>query len=203
MNAQTICFLLILVCLGFSSAFSQYGLRLTNLEHAGVYNEVFKPALVPEISYVFSDIDDRFVASFGIGYGRIQARQDTFFSYGVLNGSTVIPSYDVYKQIKIVPLTFYYAVRPFEGPLRPLLGLSLNANFLIFNYDSRTVGFINKTVTNESLNSIGIMPFIGGSYQVGYERSFQLEVGHQIGYDSTKSWNRQWRTSLSIVFYLE
>lgn len=190
-----------IITLGSSHA--QYGLTFTNLEFRGDYAQVFKPALVPELSYYISEMDDEWQAGAKIGFTILPTRQDTFFNYAIQisQGSTVLPAYEIYEQVKYIPLSFFYAYMPLESSLRPVMGISVNADILIYNYQKRVETLVSSSEQNKSHGIIGLMPFIGGSYQFNDLLRCQIDVGHQFAIDTNRSKQRLWRTSLSVIYY--
>jgi hypothetical protein len=54
---------------------------------------VLKPALVPELGYSVSGIDDKWQFRAKVGFTTLSTRQDTIFNYGVLVSSGATSSY--------------------------------------------------------------------------------------------------------------
>ena len=202
MHTRLLFLAIVLGFAGLQPAYAQLGFRLMNIEHLGKYGERFKPTLVPEISY-YSIKYNRNIVGIGIGFGFLQTRQDTFRHYTFTNSTTptVLEVSESYENPRIIPLSLYFARRLITKPLSPILGATLHANILGYNLRSRT-GTSESYAVNESLNSLGVMPFGGVSYSLRNRVWLQLELGYQLALDAQEVFYRQVRTSLSAIYFL-
>jgi len=203
MILRTLFLTLFISIITLGSSHAQYGLKFTNLEFKGANAQVFKPSIVPQLSHYISEVDDTWQAGASIGFTILPTRQDTFFNYGirVSQGTTVLPAFEIYEQVKYIPISFFYAYMPLESSLRPIMGVTVNADIMIYNYENHVETLISSTEQHKEYAMIGLMPFLGGRYLFNDQLACQLEFGHQFAIDTNRSWQRLWRSSLSVIYY--
>ncbi|MES2655605.1 MAG: hypothetical protein V4620_08450 [Bacteroidota bacterium] len=180
---------------------AQYSVRASYIKPSGIFGYTFKPTVEAEIAFVDGEIDSKFRFGFSIGYYSLTARQDTFFSYGIRNGSVYLPAYSIWNSYKALPLALNLDYKILDKRFSPILGLDGVITLVDYKYISDLNSSYHKDVTGGTVTG-GFITRVGLQYELSDNFLIATSFGKNFGLDfKTMDANNIWKMQLGIVYY--
>lgn len=111
MNQRLIILLLLAVSLGHRCSAIDVGLKFSQLRPRGDIGETYDRGISYELLLAADHWDDKWRATIGLGYTKLNPLLDTFFIYGVKGEKTILPGYNTYEAL---PMKYLYIEEHFR-----------------------------------------------------------------------------------------